>query len=125
VVWPDLSEPTRKEQAESAVTLVQAIAAYLEAKADVLIPPIYFLTEILGFETEDAEAMLDEALEMLEKTEEELTKAEEAAPPGLPGQGPPLLEGEGETQPPRRFNPDEDEEDEEYVPNPSEEVPVE
>lgn len=121
IKWPDIAEPTRKERAESAVTLVQAVAAYLEAKADVLIPPMYFLTEILGFETADAEAMLDEALEALEKTEEELSKNETPALGGPPafGEEP---EEEEEFPPKRPFNPDEDEEDPDFIPNENEEA---
>jgi len=71
VAWPDVNALSDKEQAEIAQIRTKAIAEYVKAGAEMLIPPYAFLTSIMGFEQTEAEAMLDELEQMLKEEEED------------------------------------------------------
>lgn len=58
--WPDApSDPAKA--ADVAARRIDAVAKYLQAQADTLIPPKVFLTKFLDFDDEEADAMLEEA----------------------------------------------------------------
>lgn len=71
-LWPSLREKTDKEKAELAKTLIEVIAAYIKSGAAEMISPLDFLTKILDFDHEEAEAMLEAAAELLAEAESEL-----------------------------------------------------
>ncbi len=62
VTFPSLFTPSRKEQAEIAKNLTEALVKYIQANADVLIQPLEFLTEVLGLDSDLAQSILDKAL---------------------------------------------------------------
>ena len=74
--WPDLNTPSDKEKADTALILAQAVAAYIAAGGQVLLPPITFLVEVLGFDQAKAEEILEAAAKI---EEEELAQMEEEA----------------------------------------------
>lgn len=61
VSWPDLDAPSDLDKAELAAKMTEAIAKYVQAGADVLIEPLDFLTRVLGFDGEEAQAIIDAA----------------------------------------------------------------
>lgn len=77
VKWPDMDIATDEEKAKVAEILVKAIAAYVQAGMDTLVPPFEFLTMFIGLDQEQAKAIMDAAAEHLEEIEE--IEAEQAA----------------------------------------------
>lgn len=69
VVWPDKSELSDMDSATVAKTRTEALALYLQGGVDQLIPPMEYLVKELGYTEEDAEAVLDKAMEAIEKEE--------------------------------------------------------
>lgn len=63
VDWPDLNSPTDADKAGIALSITQALQAYVQGGVDAVIPPMQYLTKVLGFTTEEAEAMCDAAQE--------------------------------------------------------------
>lgn len=78
ITWPDLYSPSAEEKAAVADKKANALAKYIQAGADVLIPPYYFLTEILDLDYELALAIIDAS----EKVQTRL--ADTGIPPVLP-----------------------------------------
>ena len=60
VTWPSLEELDPKIQAEIAKSITEAIAKYMTSGADTLIEPMSFLTKVLNFTDEEAEAIISE-----------------------------------------------------------------
>lgn len=60
VSWPDLSTPTETEQATLAQTRAAAMATYIQGGVEELVPPRFFLGEVLGFSTEQINAIESE-----------------------------------------------------------------
>jgi len=60
VTWPSLEELDPKIQAEIAKSITEAIAKYMTSGADTLIEPMSFLTKVLHFTDEEAEAIINE-----------------------------------------------------------------
>jgi len=75
VEWPDLNVPGEKETAEIAKTLSEAMAKYVGGGVDTLIPPLEYLTMILGMELEEAK-QIEEAAMRLQKEQDEEREAE-------------------------------------------------
>lgn len=71
VVWPELKTEDRKETAEVADSTMKALKAYLDAGGEAIMTPLVFLTDILGFAQERAEAVIKEAEGMLEEENED------------------------------------------------------
>lgn len=59
--WPGLNESEGKEKAEIAQLQSTAMASYVSSGCDVLMPPFQYLTLVLGFTDEEANAAIDEA----------------------------------------------------------------
>lgn len=57
VQFPDLNQPTDKDAADRAETLTRAMAKYMDSGVDNLIPPVEFLTLILGLSLTEAKAI--------------------------------------------------------------------
>lgn len=72
VKWPDSYAPTPSERAAVATQRMQAVSAYIQSGADVLIPPMEFLVKELDYDREEAEEILRQsAEEIVEEDEEE------------------------------------------------------
>lgn len=89
VEWPDLTAVNEIDRAEVAVKKTDALAKYIGGSVDVLIPPMEYLTTVLGFEDRQAEAMLAAAVEHIDGIDSDET---------MPGRGntPEELEGDSE-----------------------------
>lgn len=70
IEWPDLNSQTDEKKAENAKTVSEAIAKYLMAGGDALIPPMEFLTLVLGFEDRVANQILEAAEQRLAEIDE-------------------------------------------------------
>jgi len=71
VDWPDLNAPTDEDKANVAKSLTEAMSKYVSAGVDTLIPPMEYLTMVLGFTQEEAEAIEKAALKYTAEQEEE------------------------------------------------------
>lgn len=63
--WPDLNAPTDEDVANVAKILTEAMAKYIVSGVDTLIPPMEFLTKIIGMTQEEAEAIEKAALKYI------------------------------------------------------------
>lgn len=63
ITWPDLNTRTEEDIATVADKRTSAAAKYVTAGVEALIPPFHYLTEVLGFEDEQANAILEDATE--------------------------------------------------------------
>ena len=70
VDWPDLNSPTDEDKANVAKSLTEAMSKYVSAGVDTLIPPMEYLTVVLGFTQEEAEAIEKAALKYTAEHEE-------------------------------------------------------
>lgn len=66
VWWPDLTSQTDGDRADVAVKRTAALAQYAQGGVDSIIPPMDYLTRILGFEEEEAATILQNAAGALE-----------------------------------------------------------
>jgi len=71
VDWPDLNAPTDEDKANVAKALTEAMSKYVSAGVDTLIPPMEYLTMVLGFSQEEADVVENAALKHAEEPEEE------------------------------------------------------
>jgi hypothetical protein len=71
VSWPDLSSPSEKDKAEVAKAKTEALSKYVAGNVEMVIPPLEFLTMIMDFEQEEAEAVLEAAEKLIAETEAE------------------------------------------------------
>ena len=84
VYWPDLTSQSEQEKAAVAVARTQALAAYVSGSVEALVPPLDYLTRILGFDEEEAAAILENAAEAVEeKMAEQEAQAEDAKAQGF------------------------------------------
>lgn len=67
VRWPDLTSSTDSEKATVANTKTTAMAAYISGGVEALIPPLEYLTKILGMDEEEAQGILDSATKLNEE----------------------------------------------------------
>lgn len=82
VQWPDLYNPSPKERAETASKQVETMSKYISGQVDALMQPMDLLTYVLGYTTQQAEAILekaslDEEGRVQAATEEDRAKEEE------------------------------------------------
>lgn len=64
--WPDLFALSEMEQAELAKSRTESLVQYVSAQMEQLINPMDFLTRIMNFEEDEAEAMLDNTTKAIE-----------------------------------------------------------
>lgn len=77
VRWPSISGTSEKDQAELGKTKAEALAKYLSADGDRIVPPQQFLTYFLGFEDEVATEMIDSLIDDMNTERDESAEAEE------------------------------------------------
>jgi len=77
IIWPDLNAPTDEDKAVVARTLTEAMSKYVGAGVDTLIPPLEFLTMVLGFSQKEAESVQAAALSYTNEDEEGEIEVEE------------------------------------------------
>ena len=58
VEWPDITAQSAAQRAQTALTTMQSIVAYISGGAEALLTPMDLYTRILGWSEEDAEAVL-------------------------------------------------------------------
>ena len=63
VQWPDLNTVSEIERAQVATEKVKAYSAYVTSGVDTLVPPLEFLTKVMGMDEEEAGAVLQAALD--------------------------------------------------------------
>jgi hypothetical protein len=87
IEWPDLLITTEEEKAKVAETVTKAVGEYVAKGVDTLIPPLEYLTTVLGMSRNEAEAILKAAEEQIEEEEESAEVREETTPqPSQSGQ---------------------------------------
>lgn len=59
--WPPLDQVSAKEKADVAMVLTNVLAMYVSQGADALVPPMDFLTRVVGWSQEEAEAVIQAA----------------------------------------------------------------
>jgi hypothetical protein len=79
IFWPDPDSQAPQEKASVALTLIEAIAKYIQGNVGSVVPPLYLLTSILGgfFTKDEAKTILEEAEKYVQeqkKIQEEETK---------------------------------------------------
>lgn len=77
VIWPEFLSLTEKEEAEIALARTNAIAKYAATPGiEFVMPPEYFLREIMRMDPEEIEQMMEAVRGELEREQEELEQAE-------------------------------------------------
>lgn len=71
VDWPDLAEADPKDKADVSNITTEAMAKYMDKSVDQIMPPMHFLTKVMGYSDDEAEAILKEAHDLLEDEERE------------------------------------------------------
>lgn len=66
VEWPELADSSELDKANVGVKKTEALAKYVVGGVDALIPPMQFLTIVCGMEEQEAEAILEAAVEHIE-----------------------------------------------------------
>lgn len=66
VKWPDLNTQSKVEKAAISLQQTQALAAYVGGNVEALVEPKNYLTKVLGWTDEEAEAVLEATTEHLE-----------------------------------------------------------
>lgn len=61
IVWPDLSSPTDMDKAQTATARTGALATYVSGGIEQIYPPLEYFTKELGFEIDEAQAILEAA----------------------------------------------------------------
>lgn len=61
VDWPDLTSETSMEKADKAAKMTQAWAAYVSGGVEMMLPPMDFMTRVLGMDEEEAREVVDAA----------------------------------------------------------------
>jgi hypothetical protein len=67
VRFADLSTPSEEDKARVAGIQIEAISKYVQSGADALVPPMEFLTVIMGLTTDQAEAILMAAADQIDQ----------------------------------------------------------
>jgi hypothetical protein len=68
VQWQDMNTLSKSENADVAVKETQALAAYVSGQVESLVDPMNYLTQVLGWTEEKAEAVLDAVVKHLEES---------------------------------------------------------
>lgn len=71
VNWPKVETLDMQSEATFAKTMAEAIAAYINSGCDVLMPPQYFFTVLLGFRDEEVAVWLKDGEAIAEKHKQE------------------------------------------------------
>ena len=79
IEWPDLVDADVKESTEIARITTESLAKYIQDEVSQLIPPMAYLTKIIGISEEEAIEMLEEAERMIEEEDLEASELEEEA----------------------------------------------
>tara|TARA_R110000851_G_scaffold46656_4_gene113552 strand:+ start:2780 stop:4282 length:1503 start_codon:yes stop_codon:yes gene_type:complete len=69
VEFPDLASPTDDDKATVGGKQIEAISKYVGAGIDTLLPPKEFFTIIMGFDAEQADAIIESANEQMDEME--------------------------------------------------------
>lgn len=91
--WPDLNSSTDTEKANVTLVRTQACQAYVQGGVSQLIPPREFLTKELGYNTEEADAIMDGAEEFNKDGGFDDGEDDDAQPPADKAKG----KGKGKT----------------------------
>lgn len=89
ITWEDLESNTQLEKAQIATQRVTALQTYIQGGVEAIMPPMEFLTHIMEFDDEEAQAILDAQAEHEEEmmTEQDALAEEHgfepAPPPGM------------------------------------------
>ena len=132
VEWPDLTSNSDSEKAAVANQKTTALGTYAQAQLSDLMAPMDFLTKVMAYNEEEAEAILENAEKYKEEMMEKQAEEQEAAmAAGIPMPGQPQIPGQPPIsgQPPANPNvppaqkqfPFDTEEDEESEPEANEE----
>ncbi len=78
VVFPDLNAPTDEQKLTNAAAMTEAMAKYVQSGSSELIPEREFLTIIMDFDEEQADAILEAAMQRINDQEEEQAALDEA-----------------------------------------------
>lgn len=71
VTWPDLESLSPEQEATIAVKQTEAMAKYVGGGVEGLMPPMEYLTRIMGLSQDEAQAVIEAAVEALPEEEEE------------------------------------------------------
>jgi len=71
VNWPDLNSPSDLDKAAIAEKQTNAIAKYVQSQSDSLIPPFHFFTRILNMEDDEADAIIEDAMDAVDDSEDD------------------------------------------------------
>lgn len=80
VEWPDLFSIAEEEKAIIAKTQTETLAIYIKGDVESLVPPLEFLTKVLGKSIEDAEAIIEAAEDFEEDHADDEPDALDEAP---------------------------------------------
>ncbi len=69
--WPKVETLDMQSEANYAKTMAEAIAAYINSGCDVLMPPQFFFTTLLGYRDEEVQVWLKEGEVLAEKHKQE------------------------------------------------------
>lgn len=64
--WPDLDSLSDKDKADIASKTTHALSIYVQGSVESIVPPMEFLTKVLGMADEDADAILTASAKMIE-----------------------------------------------------------
>ena len=78
--WPNTNPPTDTEQSAAAMSETSAMATYVSSGVESLVPPFHYLTNVLGWSDEEAEAVIAEAEKLAKSREDALTLDLEGVP---------------------------------------------
>ena len=70
-VWPDLDALSEEEQATVALNRTEALSKYVQGGVESVIPPMEYLTSVLGVPDDEAKAMLEAAMSHMEDVKAE------------------------------------------------------
>ena len=77
VQWPEEDTTPEKEKSETAKNRTQALREYVEGGVQNIMPPKKYLTMVMEFDEDEADAILSEVSEMLDQEAEEAEEEEE------------------------------------------------
>lgn len=77
-VWPDLNALTDLEKADIAVKRTEALTKYVAGSVESIVAPMDFLTRIIGFDQDEAQAIVEAAVEVM--PEDRITIPEQPQP---------------------------------------------
>jgi len=76
--WPDLESMDDKDKASLGKTQAEIISEYLKHPgADEILPPMHLLTKVMGYESDEAEQILQDAMAIVADEEEDTRRIEE------------------------------------------------